>query len=152
MTGEVQPANLPSDDPAIEDHDSVLRRLSDAGPSMVAVDVITGERRPTSGAFAPDADGVSVYRESRLRAIGMTAADLVKSPQNLVVALGIGEIRSLAQLGVRDDPWPADIVDAEHPRNAAHALITGWAGLSRSERRERQRTLTRLPSLRFLHP
>jgi hypothetical protein len=33
---------------------------------MLAVDVVTGERRPTSGAFKPDADRVSVYRQSLL--------------------------------------------------------------------------------------
>ena len=52
----------PLDDPDIPDSDALYRRLSDSGPSMVAVDLETGERRPTSGAFKPDDDGVSVFR------------------------------------------------------------------------------------------
>lgn len=140
------------DDPAISDDDSVLRRLSDSGPSMLRIDVATGERRPTSGAFKPDQDGVSVYRESLLTARNLTSADLVRSPLNLVIGLDIGDIRSTARLGVRDDPWPADIDDPQHPRNAAHALIVGWSGLTKSQRRERQRALATLPSLRFAYP
>jgi len=142
----------PANDPAIVDDDAVLRRLSDSGPSMLRIDLATGERRPTSGAFQPDEDGVSVYRESRLHEQDLTAADLVKAPQNLVVSLGVGEIRAVANLGVRDDPWPSDVDQADHPRNAAHALITGWAALSRNERRERQRALATLPSLQFVYP
>jgi hypothetical protein len=140
-------------DPGIPDEDSVLRRLSDSGPNMVVVDQLTGARRPSSGAFKPDVDGVSVYRRSRLVAKRLTEADLVRAPQNLVVELGIGEIRCLARLDVKDDPWPADtLVEPRHPRQAAHALIVGWDGLSRGEKRARQQTLAALPSLRFVYP
>ncbi len=140
------------DDPAIPNDDSVLRRLSDSGPSMLTFDLATGERRPSSGAFKPDDDGVSVYRESKLSERSLGPGDLVRSPHNLVIGLGIGEVRAVATLGVRDDPWPSDIDDPQHPRNAAHALIVGWSGLTRSQRRERQRSLVTLPSLRFVYP
>ena len=133
----------------IPDDDSVYRRLSDSGPSMITTDAATCQRRPTSGAFKPDEGGVSVYRESRLHAAGLTAADLVRAPQNRVVGLGVGDVRSVSPLDVHDDPWPAGIAEPEHPRNAAHALITGWDGLTRNERRDRQVALTRLPSFRF---
>lgn len=138
------------DDPGISDNESVYRRLSDNSPSMIAVDLKTQERRPTSGAFMPDADGVSVYRKSILESAHLTAADLKRAPQNLVVSLGVDEIRTVARLGVRDDAWPVDTDDPSHPRNGAHALIVGWQGLGKNQRRERQRTLARLPSLRFV--
>ncbi len=71
----------------------------------------------------PDEDGVSVCRGSVLAAAGLAADAVVRAPQNLVLRLGIGEVRSRAGLRVRDDPWPQDIEEADHPRNAAHALI-----------------------------
>jgi hypothetical protein len=138
------------DDPAIPDSESVYRRLSDTGPSMIAVDLATHKRRPTSGAFKPDAEGVSIYRKSKLDAAALTHTDLVRGPQNVVVSLEVGEIRSVAHLAVRDDPWPADVDDPSHARNSAHALIVGWSGLSKNQRIERQRTLTRLPSLNII--
>lgn len=138
-----------NDDPEIPDNESVSRRLSDGGPSMVAVDLLNQQRRPTSGAFKPDDDGVSVYRKSKLEAARITAADLVRVPQNIVVSLDVGDIRSL-ELGVRDDAWPADVDDRDHPRNGAHALIVGWNGLGKNERIRRQQALTRVPSLRLV--
>lgn len=137
------------DDPAIPDEESLLRRLSDAGPNMIAADPLTGVRRPTSGAFKPDPD-VSVYRDSVLASYGLDARALVKVPQNLVVSIEVRDVRQHAGLGVRDDPWPQDVDDPDHPRNAAHALIVGWSGLTRSQRRERQRALATAPSLRFV--
>lgn len=141
-----------SDDPAIADDDRLYRRLSDSSPNMIAVDVLTGARRPSSGAFKPDDDGVSVYRESLLQRDSLEAVDVVRAPQNLVVALPVGAVRSIRPLGVRDDPWPTGIPDEDHPRNAAHALIKGWNGLSTGERRRRQRALAALPSIEFIYP
>jgi hypothetical protein len=141
-----------SDDPAIADDDRLYRRLSDSSPNMIAVDVLTGARRPSSGAFKPDDDGVSVYRESLLQRDSLEAVDVVRAPQNLVVALPVGAVRSIRPLGVRDDPWPTGIPNEDHPRNAAHALIKGWNGLSTGERRRRQRALAALPSIEFIYP
>ncbi len=142
----------PYNNGTIPDDDSVYRRLSDSSPNMVSEDSLTGERRPSSGAFMPDDDGVSVYRESKLQEAGLGAADVVRSPLNLVVSIEVGDVRSVPPLGVWDDPWPQGIDEPEHPRNAAHALIVGWEGLSRNQSRERQRALTKLPSLRFIYP
>jgi hypothetical protein len=146
---EAGPPSL-DDDPSIPDDETVYRRLSDSGPSMIAVDLKTQRRRPSSGAFQPDSDGVSVYRKSRLEAARLTAADIKRAPQNIVVGLGVGEIRTTTQLGVHDDAWPTYTDDPTHLRNGAHALIVGWQGLSKNQRRQSQRALTRPPSLRFV--
>lgn len=137
------------DDPSISDGDALYRRLSDSTPSMVAYDQETGERRPSSGAFKPDADGVSVYRRSRLEEEGLSASDVVRQPWNLVVSVDVGDIRSIA-LGVHDDPWPFDVDEPEHPRNGAHALITGLQHLGKKARRRRQQELVGLPSITFV--
>lgn len=141
----------PGDDANIPDNEALYRRLSDDSPNMVVVDALSGVRRPSSGAFKPDDDGVSVYRESVLQGRGLTAADVVVRPGNLVVSLPVRAVRAIS-LGVSDDPWPRDIPDPDHPRNAAHALIIGWDGLGKSARRQRQRALSELPSLRFVFP
>jgi len=132
-TGEVGGLATPEDDdPSIPDADALYRRLSDSSPSMVAYDQETGERlRPSSGAFKPDPDGVSVYRRSRLEEDGLSGQDVARHPWNLVASVDVGEVRSIA-LGVRDDPWPSDIDEAEHPRNRAHALITGLERLGKN--------------------
>ncbi len=152
MPDDAQSEPRLGDDASIPGDDAVLRRLSDGGPSMVTIDAVTGVRRPSSGAFKPDEDGVSVFRTSRLADQNLNASAVVTGPHALVVQLSIGEIRSVAQLGVRDDPWPEDVEDPDHPRYAAHALIVGWSGLSKNQRRARQQALATLPSLRFMHP
>lgn len=151
---EATPGSTPEDHRPVPDDDSVYRRLSDSGPAMLFVDPLTGERRPSTGVFRvkPDEDGVSVYREQLLHAAGLTAADVVVAPQNLVVSLAVGDIRSLAPLDVRDDRWPKDVPEPQHPRNGAHALIVGWTGLTKSQRRECQHGLVTAPSLAFVYP
>ncbi len=118
---------------------------------MVAVDQATGERRPSSGSFKPDADGVSVYQESVVRAHGLGPADLVRSSLNLVVEVLVGELRTI-ELDVQPDPWPGDTDDPNHPRNAAHALIVGMEQLAKKARLNKQRALVRLASIRFAYP
>jgi hypothetical protein len=61
-----------------------------------------------------------------------------------------GDVRSI-KLGVRDDAWPPDVAQPEHPRNGAHALVIGWEGLTRGQRGRRARELTRLPSMRLVY-
>jgi hypothetical protein len=117
---------------------------------MIAVDALTGVRRPSTAAFQPDEDGVSVYRFSLLLAAGLTPADLCMKPGHLVVGLSVEDVRRL-ELGVREDSWPADVEDPSHPRHGAHALITGLEQLARGERKQRQRALVTCESLRFLH-
>jgi hypothetical protein len=139
------------DDPTISDAELLYRRLSDSGPNMIAVDLLTGEQRPSTGAFKPDPDGISVYRDSAMKEEGISVADLVTRPGNLIVSLSVGDVRSI-WLGVRDDKWPADVPDPEHPRNAAHALIIGAETLGKHEQKRRLRELVAVPSLTFVYP
>lgn len=152
MTAQDEPAahRAVGDDPDVPGTEALCRRLSDSGPNMLARDEITGERRPSSAAFKPDDDGISVYRLSVLTCSGLGPADLCTRDGQLVVSLEVADVRARA-LGVRPDPWPEDVDDPQHPRHAAHALIVGFDGLSRSERRRRQQDLTRCPSLRLVH-
>jgi len=119
---------------------------------MIRTDLATGERRPSSGSFKPDEDGVSVYRESKLKEVGLQPAAIIKKPWNLVVGLLVGDVRAISPLGVRDDPWPAGIEEPDHPRNAAHALIVGWDELSTGQRMKRQQALAKSPSMTFIYP
>jgi hypothetical protein len=135
----------------VTDSDVVFRRLSDTGPNMIAVDELTGTRRPTSGAFAPDEDGVSVYVEAVLAARDLTAKDIVRAAQNVVASIEVREIRAL-DLDIKPDPWPPDSDDPDHPRNAAHALIVGLELLGAKQRRRRQRELALLNSLTCVYP
>lgn len=141
-------------DDRVPDSDAVLRRLYDSSPNWVYEDPETGERRPSSGAFAPkrDEDGVSVYREQLLAAAGLTAAAVTTSSGNLVVRLAVADVRAVPPLDVRNDLWPTGVPDPGHPRNGAHALIVGWGGLGRNRRRAAQVALVSAPSLRFVYP
>lgn len=141
-------------EPIVPDDDAVLRRLSDSRPAMVFVDPLTGDQRPTSGAFAvkPHEDGVSVYREQLLTASGLGVPDVVVAPSNLVVRLTVADVRAVTPLDVQNDLWPTDVPDPGHPRNGAHALIVGWDGLGRNPRRAAQRALAEAPSLSFIYP
>lgn len=134
------------DDFSISSDEVVFRRVK-SQPSMLVRDSITGSIRPSSGAFRPDDDGISVYREQSLRAVALGPPDLRITPDDLVFGLEVGDARALA-LDVRDDPWPTGIADEVHPRNAAHALIVGFETLSRGQRKRKQDGLVRAPSLR----
>lgn len=138
----------------VPDDDAVVRRLSDSSPAMLYIDPLTGDRRPTTGAFAPrrGEDGVSVYREQLLSEAGLSVADIVTAPTNLVVRLTVADVRAVPPLDVRDDRWPQDVPDPGHPRNGAHALIVGWDGLGKSTRRAVQLALVNARSLRFIYP
>lgn len=133
----------------VEDDEVLLRRLPDGSAAFVAIDQLTGAIRPASGAFKPDADGVSVYRERILQEWGLSARDLIRAPLNQLVRMLCLEIRGIG-LVVRSDPWPPNSDDPAHHRNAAHALIVGWQGLGKNERLRRQRELARLPSVAFV--
>jgi hypothetical protein len=144
-----EPAPNVRNDESIPSSEVLYRRLSDPGRSMVAIDQVTGVRRPSSGAFKPDADGVSVYRRGVLEQASLGPQDLITAPQNLVVGVEVGDVRSIG-LGAWNDPWPADVPDPEHPRNAAHALITGLGHLGKKARLRRQQALVGLPSMDFV--
>lgn len=153
MTEEPEEPGVLGDDPGISNDEVLYRRLSYDNGDWIVRHSVTGERvRPASGAFNPDPDGVSVYRQSRLLALSppLSAADLVVSPENVVVGFTVSDVRSI-RLGVRDDPWPQDVPDPAHPRNAAHALIVGLNQLSKSARIKRQRKLAHVASMKFVH-
>lgn len=90
------------DEAAIPDSEVLYRRLSDDSPNLVVVNLETGARRPSSGAFKPDEDEISVYRHQLLSDAGLGPDALLRDPLNLVVAVAVGEVRSI-HLGVRDD-------------------------------------------------
>lgn len=138
----------------VPDEDAVYRRVPHSKPDYLYLDPLTGDRCLTDGAFRfkPGEDGVSVYREQLLFAAGLGAADVVTKPANLVVRLGVMDVRSVRPLDVRNDPWPSGVPDPEHPRHGAHGLIIGWSGLDKSQRRACQHALVVAPSLQFVYP
>lgn len=112
---------------------------------MVYVDPITGQQRPTSGAFKPDDDGISVYSRDAMRMSKVEPTDLLVRPGSLLVSLGVAHIREVdSSIDVVADPWPDGIPEPDHPRNASHALITGFKGLTKSQRKRVQDRLVRL--------
>ena len=152
---ELVPAASPSDDDSdIPGEEIIYRRLAyDDDSAWVVRDQITGQRvKPASGAFSPDADGVSVFRRSILAAQQppLGPANLVVDPRNSVVGFTVEDLRSL-QLGLRDDPWPQDVSDPKNPIYAAHALIKGLNELGRNQMKKRRKELSELPSMAFAH-
>jgi hypothetical protein len=93
----------------------------------------------------------SVYRHSILSNLTppLGARDVAPRPDDVVIGFTVADVRAV-KLGVKNDPWPEDVVDPDHPRNAAHALTVGWHGLGRKARIRRQQELTRLPSMAFV--
>ena len=130
----------PADD-CVGDDETLLRRIPDLGRAdFFPVDHATGERRLSSGAFTPDDDGISVYRDSLLSRAGLDTRAVVRDPLNAVAALPVATVRTI-DLDVVPDPQPPASGDRDPRLGAAHALITGFASLSRGQRRRRQRDL-----------
>lgn len=143
----------PEDDTSIPDEEILYRRLSFDGGDWVVRHLVSGERiRPSSAGFDPDTDGVSVFRRSVLLGLDppLGPAAVALRPSDIVAGFTVADVRSLS-LGVRDDQWPKDVEDPDHPRYAAHALITGLDGLGRNARRRRQKQLTEVPSMHFAY-
>lgn len=142
----------PEDDPLVTREELLYRRIYSDDPGWIVKDDITGEPlRPTSGAFKPDTDGLSSYREKILRERNLTAADVITTSCNWVISVPVASLRDIG-LGVKPDPWPKDVPDPQHERNAAHTLITGLVEVGRNERRRRQVALAELESIRFVYP
>jgi hypothetical protein len=72
------------------------------------------------------------------------------TPQNIIISFTVGQVRSIS-LGINDDPWPQDVPDPKHLRNAAHALVIGWEGLGKKARIRRQKEFANL-AFQFVHP
>lgn len=150
MTEESQVAAPPDDDPDITDNEVLYRRLSYDNGDWVVRDARTGGRvRPTSGAFNPDPDGVSVYRETVLIANKLSASSLLKNPEQSLVSFTVGHLRGI-NLGIKFDPWPQDVPDPDDPCNVAHSLIVGLNALTTNPRIKRQRALARVSSMKFV--
>jgi hypothetical protein len=128
-------------------NDEVLYRM--LFPTWVSIDKITGLRRPSSAAFKPDEDGISVYREEILIRDGLNASDLTRNADDPVVSFTVADVRSLS-LDVREDAWPADVPDPEHPKHAAHALISGLNELGSSAQLRKRQELAKVQSMKFV--
>lgn len=131
------------DDPDILNDESLLRRVATNNPDMLKTDSVSGIQRPTSAAFSFQKDGLSVYRNKKLKEFHLNPIDILSGPDQIVVSLTVTQVRECNGLGVCDDPWPKGIRDQEHIRNAAHALIVGWQSLSRREQKDHSRYLAR---------
>lgn len=146
-------STVPGDDPEIPNDEVLYRRLPADDRNWLVRDSITGEPvRPTSGAFQPDSDGVSVYRDSILRVQNppLDPANVALSAHNVIVSFTVGDVRSLS-MGVKDDAWPPDVPNPKHPRNAAHALIVGWEELGKNARIRKQKEFAKL-AFNFVYP
>jgi len=128
-----------TDDLCINGEDLVFRRIAHADSvDMVTVDQVDGSRRPSSGVFIANEDGLSVYLSMILAHFALGPEALLRAPNNAVLSLAVSVLRSHG-LGVVPDAWPSDTDDPKHLRNAAHALVTGIDRFgSKAERRVRQ--------------
>lgn len=136
---------LPEERKPIREDDILYRRIPNvASADFMTTDEQTGERRPSSGAFEPDEDGVSVYIDRVLRAYRLSHEALVEEPFHGVVSLLAADISADGSgLSLVSDPWPKDVDDPKHDRNAAHALVKGLADLGKKTRRREQRRLAK---------
>lgn len=153
MTEAPGSALAEGDDPSIPGEEMLYRRLSFDSGAWVVLDPVSGERlRPASGGFDPDTDGISVFRRAILLGLEppLGPADVALRPDGIVVGFTVEDVREL-RLGVKDDPWPKDVADPDHPRYAAHALIVGLEELGRNARTKRQRKLAAVPSMTFVN-
>jgi hypothetical protein len=142
------------DDPDIPGNEILYRRLAyDDDTAWVVRDQITGQRvKPASGAFNPDPDGVSVFRNSILAEQNppLGPADLIVDPRNSVVGFTVEDLRSIF-LGVKNNQWPQDVSDPKNPIYAAHALIKGLNELGANQMKKRRKLLSDLPSMTFVN-
>ncbi|MFB7982473.1 hypothetical protein [Streptomyces vinaceus] len=139
---------MEDDDSTIPDDELLLRWVPAFSPTHLVRDSATNEViGPSSAAFAPDTDGASVYLDSLVQARNLTPVDVTHAVTDSVWTLPVEQVRAL-NLGVRRDPWPQDVDDPEHPRYAAHALITGLIGLSKKQRIRAQKGLANSASLK----
>lgn len=94
---------------------------------------------PTSAAFKPDPadNGVSVYRHAELESLGRSAEDVANAGRTRAVVATVLDSH-VTDLDLRVLPDPMGEPQSIGP---AHALISGWEGLSSKESRRRQRAL-----------
>jgi len=107
-------------------------------PNMLSVDQATQlVLRPTSAAFDPDDDGLSVYLDAELQVLGLGPRDVRAVASQLVAGLTQKMIDDAGLTLVE-----APDLDDQHPRGPAHALLQGWEGLSLKKRKAKSRALS----------
>lgn len=117
-------------DHALEVRAAFVHRRIPLRPSHLKVDQATGKvLRPSSAAFSPDEDGLSVYLDSVLAARRVALPALRTKPEQALAGLDEAAITD-AGLSVAADP---DGLDPNTDRGAAHALIKGWEAMSKRE-------------------
>lgn len=135
---------MKSDNPSIESDDYLYRR-----PPDIPVEYWTkkdeggGAVRISSGALTFQEDGLSCYCRSTLW-LNFSCSCTVKTvPQDVVVRLGVGDVRELG-FGVADDPSP-DYISPEDssPRDTAHVLVVYDETMSRSQLDKRRSKLAK---------
>lgn len=101
----------------------ILHRRIYRTPQQLVIDQetrrVTG---PTSAAFEPDDDGLSVYLESRLTILGLGPKDTRINSSQVVAALDEPVLR-LHSLELKPDP---ELIEDPQPAGQAHALVQGW--------------------------
>lgn len=158
LTKTTDPAYTPlTPGVSIDNSDAVIRRIAHTRPDMMTTDRITGKRRPSSGAFKPDVDGVSVYSRDGLGKCGLEPSAVRRNEENALATVPVSQITHLAfdripgaKLTVVGDPWPEhENPIHKHARDAAHCLIQGMEGLSTGERKAFQTELAKLSVVSF---
>ncbi|WP_406353180.1 hypothetical protein [Streptomyces sp. NBC_00658] len=130
----------------ILDGDLLLRRVNVKLPNMMRRDSLTHEELgPSSAAFKPHDNGTSVYVRSILDDHRVELTGVSENPHDSIWELEAKSVRD-QELEVIPDPWPSDVPEPEHPRNAAHALIVGWRGLSQNQVSKKAGVLARQAS------
>lgn len=86
---------------------------------MIGFNEGTGEPYVKSGAFKFDPD-CSVHRDEPLERNGLSHLDLIRDPQNVILALRVGDLKD-ADMSVQDSPWPRGRPD--EPYQVAHASV-----------------------------
>jgi hypothetical protein len=106
-------------------------------PQMLAVDQASNlVKGPSSAAFMPDSDGLSVYLDGRLVELGLGPSNIRTAESQVVAGLSAETITSL-DLWLVADPEK----DGPQPLGQAHALIKGWEELSGKQRKRTAREL-----------
>jgi len=120
------------------ERDELLRRIpSLTNGDFYAINTKTGERRFTSACFKlhPDETGLSIYSKTVIELLDLTLAAVCRKPHNAVASIP-GAEPPRRGLRTDPDPWPQDVPEPEHPRNAAHALIMGITAMERPQQRD----------------
>ena len=136
-SGENDPEDeLVEDDERISPEERLFFRVINTKADIFN-DPNLGRERPTSGSLEPDSDGVSVYLESDLVRLGLSAETVASGHGNYRVAwITVASVREVG-LGVVADRNPSDA--EPHPCNEAHHLIKGLPQSNNRSLKKRQK-------------